>query len=87
MIDVIKLIENDSKEFNYRLLSRLKSDCDYYLRNPHEKHLWAGNVEDQIDKMRELYNSFADSEKPEWISLDDIQNYEDIMISVKYSNI
>ena len=42
---------------DYRLLSRLKADCDYFLGagGRAEKHLWAGNVREQIAKMRELY--------------------------------
>lgn len=65
-------------EFRYQLLSRLKSDCDYYLGNGNrnDKHLWAGNVKDQIQTMKDLYNSFSDDMKPEWISLEDIDNYE-----------
>lgn len=45
----------DSK-FNYMLLSRLQSDCDYYLGNGNRcaRQLWAGNEQAQIDKMREL---------------------------------
>jgi len=50
--------KNDVKSFEqeYHLLSRLQSDCDYFLSNGagHEKHLWAGNVEEQIAKMHEL---------------------------------
>ena len=65
-------------EFRYQLLGRLKSDCDYYLDNGNrnDKHLWAGNVKDQIQTMKDLYNSFSDDMKPEWISLEDIDNYE-----------
>lgn len=65
-------------EFRYQLLDRLKSDCDYYLGNGNrnDKHLWAGNVKDQIQTMKDLYNSFSDDMKPEWISLEDIDNYE-----------
>lgn len=65
-------------EFRYQLLDRLKSDCDYYLGNGNrnDKHLWAGNVKDQIQTMKDLYNSFSDDKKPEWISLEDIDNYE-----------
>lgn len=50
---------------DYRLLSRLKADCDYYLGagGRAEKHLWAGSVEAQITKMRELYDVLP--EKPE----------------------
>ena len=70
------------REHDYQLLGRLQMDCDYYLGygNRYEKHLWAGNVKDQIEKMKELYNSFADDEKPEWLTYDDILNYEKEMM-------
>ena len=70
-------------EFRYQLLGRLKSDCDYYLGNGNrnDKYLWAGNVKDQIQTMKDLYNSFSDDMKPEWISLEDIDNYEKEMSS------
>lgn len=63
-----------------RLLSRLKSDCEYFLGTGAraEKHLWAGSVDEQIDKMRELYDLLP--EKPEWLSKQDIDNYERQMI-------
>ncbi len=66
-------------EDKYRLLSRLKSDCDYYLGEGGraEKHLWAGNVQEQIAKMRELYNALP--EKPEWLAMEDIERYEQQM--------
>ena len=64
---------------DYRLLSRLKADCDYYLGagGRAEKHLWAGSVEAQIAKMRELYDVL--SEKPEWLTEQDIDRYENQM--------
>ena len=60
---------------DYRLLSRLKDDCDYFLGagGRAEKHLWAGNVDEQIAKMRELYAALP--EKPEWLTLEDIDRY------------
>ena len=63
-------------ENEYRLLSRLRSDCEYFLGNGNraEKHLWAENVEQQIAKMRELYALLP--EKPEWITEHDIDRYE-----------
>ena len=63
-------------EFQYRLLSRLKMDCEYYLGNGgrQEKHLWAGNVADQLAKMRELFDLLP--EKPEWLTAEDIDSYE-----------
>ena len=68
---------SNSKEYNYMLLDRLKQDCEYYLGNGnrHAKHLWAGDEKKQIEKMLELYNSFTEEKKPEWISLEDIKNY------------
>lgn len=59
----------------YRLLGRLKADCDYFLGagGRAEKHLWAGNVREQIAKMRELYAALP--EKPEWLNPEDIDRY------------
>lgn len=74
------ILQHDEK-FRYQLLDRMRSDCDYFLGNGNrlDKFLWAGNVESQIAYMKALYNSFSDDKKPEWISLEDINNYEDAM--------
>lgn len=60
---------------DYRLLSRLKADCDYFLGagGRAEKHLWAGIVREQIAKMRELYAALPD--EPEWLTMEDIDRY------------
>ena len=65
-------------EFNYMLLDRLRTDCDYYLGNGNrnKKYLWAGDEKRQIEKMKELYNSFSDDNRPEWITLEEIEKYE-----------
>ena len=59
----------------YFLLSRLKADCDYFLGagGRAEKHLWAGNVREQIAKMRELYVALPD--ELEWLTMEDIDRY------------
>lgn len=59
----------------YQLLDRLRTDCEYFLGEGQraEKHLWAGNVREQILKMRELYNALPD--KPEWLTEADIDSY------------
>ena len=64
---------------DYQLLSRLQSDCDYFLNagGRSEKHLWAGTVSAQIHKMRELYDALP--VKPEWITSDAIDSYEQRM--------
>jgi hypothetical protein len=75
-----KLQENDNT-FNYKLLGRLQADCEYYLGhgNRSEKRLWAGSVEEQIKKMKELWNLLP--KKPEWLSMEDIEKYEKEMKS------
>ena len=75
----IKKILNETEEIDYRyyymLLDRLRQDCNYYLGygNRHPNSLWAHDEQKQIDKMRELYNMLP--EKPNWISIEDIDNY------------
>jgi hypothetical protein len=66
---------------NYRLLDRLRSDNDYFLGNGNrsEKHLWAGNVDAQIKEMKRLWNNLPEDAKPEWLSMDDILEYEQKM--------
>lgn len=76
---------NTNLEYNYMLLDRLRSDCEYFLNygNGYEPNLWAGDIDSQISKMKKLYNSFADDEKPEWITIEDINNYEKKMKELK----
>ena len=64
---------------NYRLLSRLKADCDYFLDagGRVEKHLWAGSVRAQIAKMREIYETLP--AKPEWLTKEAIDDYDEQM--------
>lgn len=65
-------------KFNYMLLNRMQNDCDYYLGNGgrNAKHsLWAQDEQAQIDKMRELWDGFADNAKPEWLSMEQINEY------------
>lgn len=69
-------LNESSNKGDYMLLSRLKHDCDYFLGNGNraEKHLWAGSVKEQIEKMRELYKGL--DKKPEWLTKEDIDKYE-----------
>jgi len=70
--------EKDDK-FTYMMLGRLGSDCDYYLGhgNRGAKALWAGSVEAQIKEMKRLWNILT--VKPEWLSMEDILDYEEKM--------
>ena len=80
MDDILKY----GKRFCYMMLSRLQSDCAYFLGNGncYEPHLWAGNVPDHIDLMRGIWeNAFTDSEKPEWLTLEQIEQYRADMMA------
>ena len=70
------------EKFNYMLLGRLQSDCEYYLGNGNRnsKQLWALNETDHIEEMKKLYNKFADDKKPEWLTMDQILEYEKQML-------
>lgn len=68
--------------FRYMILDRMRCDCLFYLGNGHrlKKYLWAGDEKLHIEVMRALHNSFPEGEKPEWLSLDDIDNFEREMV-------
>lgn len=78
------IMQRDSR-FRYMLLSRLQSDCEYYLGfgNRNTKRLWAGNEKRQIDFMIKLYDSFSADGKPQWLTMDKIKEYEKEMIPSK----
>jgi hypothetical protein len=73
-----EIIETSNEQYRYTLLSRMRADCAYYLGNGnrHVKYLWAGNVEDHIADMKMLWNSFKPDEKPEWLTMADIESLE-----------
>lgn len=52
--------QNEALKFNYQMLSRLQSDCKYYLGygNRHKKHLYFSDEQQHINEMKKLYNSF-----------------------------
>lgn len=64
--------------FDYMMLSRLQTDCDYFLGygGRYERHLWAGNVPDQIAEMKKLWKKFPEGGKPEWLTWEEILQYE-----------
>lgn len=73
-------VDEEALKFDYQLLGRLQQDCDYYLGhgNRAKKHLWAGDEVEQIKKMKDVYASLP--EKPEWITLERIEQYEAEMV-------
>ena len=66
--------------FNLRLLGRLKADVDYFLGPSHaEKYLWAGSVDAQIAKLREIDGSIRPEDRPEWFTAEWIDQAEQAM--------
>ena len=57
------------------MLGRFVSDTDYYLKNPSPKHLWAGDPIEHADNMIALYNTFSGKEKPEWLTVKQLNKY------------
>lgn len=68
-------IEKHEEEFKYRLLDRLRCDCEYFLGfgNKNEKHLWGGTVKMHIEFMYIIYYSLK--VKPEWLTEKQIDEY------------
>ena len=65
-------------KFEYMMLSRLEMDCKYFLGygNKNKRQLRDGSITSHIEYMKELYNKFPKDKKPEWITLEDIEEYE-----------
>lgn len=68
--------------FIYEFLGKLQQDCEYYLGNGNRNpiHLFYGIEYLHIDKMKEIYASIPDEEKPRWCTAYQINNYESRMI-------
>ena len=82
-----KFCSEHDETFRYQMLDRMRSDCEYYLGNGnrYSKHLWAGNEHTHILYMKALWNSFPREGKPEWLSMEEICDYEKKMTEKKPS--
>jgi len=79
--NIMDMTTETDQKYEYMLLGRLQMDCEYFINTaPYEKHLWAENTKDQIAKMRELWATLK--VKPEWITLEQIDQYAQQMTSV-----
>lgn len=74
--------EENPNRFNYMMLDRMRSDCDYYLGygNRNKNRLSHNNEQEHINEMKKLYNSFPEDKKPEWLTFEQILSYEKLMI-------
>lgn len=72
------------REFDYNMLGRLESDCKYFLGNGngYVGHLYFEDINEQCDEMKKIYLSFSDEDKPEWLSLEQIEDYRCKMLNI-----
>lgn len=77
-IKFIDQYQENPHRFNYMMLDRLRSDCDYFLGNGHRNlnRLWNDNIDAHITEMKRLYNNFPEDGKPQWLPYDKILEYE-----------
>lgn len=70
--------KRNKNELQYGMLDRLRSDCDYYLgygrRNP--DFLYEKSEEAHIETMKNIWKSFPQEGKPEWLTWEQVLEYE-----------
>lgn len=87
--DFKKWINTHDNSYKYMLLDRMRSDCDYVINQcgctpASMKHLWATNDPAlHIKCMKYLWNSLLT--KPEWLSMEQIKEYEFLFLGEKVS--
>ena len=69
----------------------MRIECNYVTGPFGPKHriedkLWADNVEDQIDNMKALWNSFSEEGKPEWLSMEQIDKYKEQLVEIEQAD-
>jgi len=63
-------------KFKYMLLSRMQQDCEYYNTAEHYNNSHTSTTVELIQEMKNIWNEFPSDLKPEWISMEDILEYE-----------
>ena len=77
MKDILK----SEKRFRYMMLNRMRQDCEYYLRIGGSANvLWAKDEKQHIQNMKDIWNSFDENDKPEWLTIEEIEQFEKRMI-------
>lgn len=77
---VDKIFSSGDEGYPYAMLDRMKSDCEYYLGygNRSSKYLWAKDPKRHIEIMKAVYNRL--DPKPEWLTSEQIDEYEKKML-------
>lgn len=61
-------------------MGRLQLDCGRFLSTHFLRDLYYHDPKRHAEEMRKLYNSM--SKKPDWITLEDIDDYEKLMLNI-----
>lgn len=71
-------LPTESERFNYMMLDRLRCDCETHLNiwNKYSRKLSKEQRKSTIEEMKNIYNSFSDDKKPEWLTWNQILEYE-----------
>jgi len=64
--------------FDYMFLDRLRCDLEYYFGfgNRSAKVLYYADVHEHIEEMKKRLDAFPKDKRPEWLTEDDISQYE-----------
>lgn len=82
-IECENLFRKHPREYDYMLLSRLKGDCEYFIRrNGKCSSLWS-DIKTMLSKMEELLQSFSEEDKPEWLTDVDFENIKKQTMAVE----
>lgn len=78
---ILKKEQENTRKFDYMMLDRLRTDCGYFLTNGNGnlKDLYYKDIDKHIDEMKKIYNSFSKNERPEWITLEEIETIKEAM--------
>lgn len=70
--------------FRYMMLDRLRQDCEYSINrcNCSPNVLWAKDSKAQIENMKALWKTFPEGDTPEWLTWEDILEFEMKLIGV-----
>lgn len=80
-VSTMKGILKSEKRFRYMMLDRMRQDCEYYLRIGGSANvLWAKDEKQHIQNMKDIWNSFDENDKPEWLTMEEIEQFEKRMI-------
>jgi hypothetical protein len=81
---IIDEYKEDPYSFDYAMLSMMKSRCDYFLGNGNRNpgHLSYDTAAEHIAAMKQRWNDFPNDAKPEWLTWEQILQYEKEMLNL-----